>query len=375
MKRIYFDNAATTAVSKEVLEEMLPCFNISYGNSSSVHSFGREAEAIVDLARDRISKEINTEKSNEIFFTSGGTEANNFAIKGIARAYCKKGKHIISTQIEHDSVLSSLHFLENEGFKVTYLKVNKNGLISLDNLKNEICKDTILISIMFVNNEIGTIQNIKEIAKIAHEKNIIFHSDAVQALGAIKINVRDLKIDAMSLSSHKINGPKGAGALYLKNGIKIENLIHGGSQESEKRGGTINVPAVAGFGKAVQSAGENREVNQAKIMELRELFLKKLSEKKVNYKINGSLQNYVPNIINVSFDNYSGEEILQLLDMKGIAVSTGAACSSHTIGSSHVLQSLSLTEDEVKNSVRFSFSKDNTEKEIIFAVEKIAQLF
>ena len=277
--KIYADNASTTYVSSEVMNEMLPCFNTIYGNANSLHGFGRDAMAIVDRAKDRIAKAIGAEKSNEIYFTSGGTEANNWAIKGLAYANRDKGNHIITSAIEHDSVLESLNALKKDGFRITYLPVDSNGIVSLADLMHHIDKETILISIMAVNNEIGTIQNIKAIAKTAHENGIIFHTDAVQAIGALKINVQDMEIDAMTMSAHKIYGPKGCGALYLKSGIRIENLISGGSQERGKRGGTLNVPAIAGFGKAAEINARDMAVNTQRMKSLREYFLKKLTEK------------------------------------------------------------------------------------------------
>ena len=278
-RKIYADNASTTYVSSEVLNEMLPCFNTIYGNPSSLHSFGRDSAAIVDRARDRIAKAINAERSNEIYFTSGGTEANNWAIRGLAYGNRSKGNHIITSQIEHDSVLESCKQLEQEGFEVTYLPVDKNGLVSITDLIHHIKPSTILVSIMAVNNEIGTIQNIKTISNIVHENGVIFHTDAVQAIGALKMDVRDMEIDVMSMSSHKIYGPKGVGALYIKNGIKISPIMHGGSQERNKRGGTQNAPAIAGFGKAIEIAVRDLVVNQQKLKAIRSYFLDKVMEK------------------------------------------------------------------------------------------------
>ena len=272
-RKVYLDNAATTYVSSEVLNEMLPCFNAIYGNASSIHGFGRDAAAIVDRARDRIAAAINAKSANEIYFTSGGTEADNWAIKGLAYANSNKGKHIITSAIEHHAVLDACAALEKEGFEITYLPVDSTGLVSITELLRAIRKDTILISIMAVNNEVGTIQNIKTIAKTAHENGIIFHTDAVQALGALRLDVQDMEIDALSISAHKIYGPKGVGALYVKNGIRIENLVDGGSQERGKRGGTLNVPGIAGFGKAAEIAVRDLAINQQKLRSIREYFL------------------------------------------------------------------------------------------------------
>lgn len=373
-RKVYLDNAATTYVSSEVLNEMLPCFNAIYGNSNSVHGFGREAGAIVDRARDRIAHAINAEKSNEIYFTSGGTEGDNWAIRGIAHAYASKGKHIITSQIEHKAVLDACKRLEEEGYEVTYLKVDSTGLVNLVDLLHAIRKDTTLISIMAVNNEVGTIQNIKAIAKIAHDYNIIFHTDAVQAVGAIRLDVKDMEIDAMTMSAHKINGPKGVGCLYLKNGIKIEPLILGGSQERELRGGTVNVPAVAGFGKAVEIAVRDIVVNQQKLRSMREYFIRAISEKIEYFSVNGHPHQKVNGILNLSFEMVDNESLLMLLDMEGIAVSTGSACTSNAIEPSHVLKAMGLDEQNVNGAIRFSFGKNISKSDIDYVVETLAKV-
>jgi len=370
-EKIYLDNAATTYVSGEVLNEMLPCFNTIYGNSSSVHKFGREAIGIVDRARDRIANVINAEKSNEIYFTSGGTEANNWAIKGIASANRDKGNHIITSSIEHDSVLASCKGLGKLGFKVTYLPVDQHGLVSIADLMHQIKKETILISIMSVNNEIGTIQNIKAIAKTAHENGIIFHTDATQGLGNLMINVQDMEIDVMTMSAHKVYGPKGVGALYIKNGIKIDNLIDGGSQERGKRGGTLNVPAIAGFGKAVEIAGRDLSVNQQKLKAIRTYFLEKVTEKIPYIHLNGHSQQKVQSIVNLAFEMIEGESILMLLDLDGISVSTGSACASGSTEISHVLKAIGLDEELARSSIRFSFGKSITKAKVDYVIEKL----
>ena len=371
--KIYLDNAATTLVSAEVLNEMMPCFSGVYGNSSSIHSFGREASAIVDRARDRIAKAINA-KSNEIYFTSGGTEANNWAVKGLARANAHKGKHIITSAIEHDSVLESMRELEKEGFEVTYLPVDKHGIVSLASLMHHIRKDTILISIMSVNNEVGTIQNIKAIGKTAHEKNIIFHTDGVQALGSLKIDVEEMEIDAMSLSAHKIYGPKGVGALYIKNGIQIENLVTGGNQERKKRGGTVNVPAVAGFGKAVEIASRDLFVNQQKLKAIKNYFISQVNEKIPFVRLNGHPQQSIAGTVNMSFELIEGESILMLLDLEGIAVSTGSACTSGSLEPSHVLKAMGVEDEIAQGSIRFSFPKYITKNDINTVVDTLVQV-
>lgn len=373
-KRVYLDNAATTYVSGEVLNEMLPCFNAIYGNSSSLHSFGREAQNIVDRARDRIAKAINAEKSNEIYFTGSGTEANNWAIKGLARANRAKGNHIIVSSIEHDSILESCKELEKEGFEVTYLSVDETGVVSLAELLHYIKPETILISVMSVNNEVGTIQNIKAFAKTAHENGIIFHTDAVQAIGALKMDVQDMEIDAMTMSAHKIYGPKGVGALYLKNGIRIENLIDGGNQERGKRGGTTNVPAIAGFGKAIEIAVRDLSVNQQKLKAIRQYFLDKVEEQIPYVHLNGHPHQKIQGTVNLSFELIEGESILMLLDLEGIAVSTGSACTSGSLEPSHVLKAMGVPNELAQGSIRFSFGKATTKSDIDCVVEKLADV-
>ncbi|MBO5394481.1 MAG: cysteine desulfurase [Clostridia bacterium] len=368
-RKVYLDTAATTFVSSEVLTEMLPCFNAIYGNSNSVHSYGRDALAIVDRARDRVAHAIGAAKSNEIYFTSGGTEADNWAILGIARANKEKGKHIITSQIEHHAVLDACKQLEKEGFEVTYVPVDKTGLVNIAEIIHAIRKDTTMISIMAVNNEVGTIQNIKAIAKLAHEYGIIFHTDAVQAMGAIKLDVQDMEIDAMTISGHKIYGPKGSGCLYVKNGIKIDNMLFGGSQERGKRGGTLNVPAIAGFGKAVELAVRDMSINQQKIKAEREYFLKNVKEKIPYIQINGHPQQKVNSIVNMSFEMVDKESLLMLLDMDGVAVSTGSACTSNAVEESHVLKAMNVESEFANSAIRFSFGKNVSKSDIDYAVD------
>ncbi len=373
MKKVYLDNAATTFCSNEVLNEMLPAFNAVFGNANSLHSFGRDAAAIVDHARDKIAKAISS-KSNEIYFTSGGSEANNWAIKGVAKANSYKGKHIITSKIEHDSVLESCKALENEGFEVTYLNVDENGLVSLADVLHYIRKDTILISIMAVNNEVGTIQNIKAIAKTAHEHGIIFHTDAVQALGAVKLDVNDMEIDLMSISAHKIYGPKGCGALYIKNGIKCADLLDGGAQERKRRAGTSNVPAIAGFGKAVENATRDIIINQQKIKTIRDYFLKQIFEKIQYVRVNGHQYQKVQGIVNISFEMVDAEALLTMLDLEGIAVSTGSACTSGVAEKSHVLTAMRVPEEYLKGSIRFSFGKNISKEDVNYTIEKLVEI-
>ncbi len=370
-RKVYLDNAATTFVSSEVLAEMLPCFNTIYGNANSLHGYGREASAIVDRARDRVATAIGAAKSNEIYFTSGGTEADNWAIKGIAHAYANKGKHIITSAIEHHAVLDACKQLEAEGYEVTYLPVDRNGLVDLASLIHEIRKDTTLISIMAVNNEVGTIQNIKAIAKIAHEYGVLFHTDAVQAIGSFRINVQDMEIDAMSMSAHKIYGPKGVGALYLKNGVRIDPLIAGGNQERAKRGGTTNVAGVAGFGKAIEIAVRDMTINQQKLRQIREYFVGKVTDRIPYIQVNGHPHQKVNSIVNISFEMIEGESILMLLDLDGIAVSTASACTSNSLEPSHVLRAMQIPDEIAQGSIRFSFGKNTTKSDIDYVVDSL----
>ena len=372
-KRVYLDNAATTYVATEVLNAMMPCYNIFFGNPNSIHTFGREAQGLVDRARDRIAKAIGAH-SNEIYFTSGGTEADNWAIKGIAHAYAKKGKHIITSQIEHPAVLGACKALEKEGFEVTYLPVDKNGLVGLADLMHAIRKDTTLISIMAVNNEVGTIQNLKAIGKTAKENNIIFHTDAVQAFGSLKLDVVDMEIDAMSISSHKIYGPKGVGALYVRNGVRIDNLIDGGHQERNKRGGTTNVPGVVGFGKAAEITVRDMPLFNQKIKSLRDYFVKQVTEKIPYVIVNGHPHQKVNNIVNISFELIEGESILLMLDFEGIAVSTGSACTSGSLEPSHVLKAMGIDSEIAQGSIRFSFGRSTSKQDIDYTVEKLVPI-
>lgn len=372
MKRVYLDNAATTIVSGEVLNEMMPYFTNVFGNSNSLHSFGRDAVAGVDNARDIIAKHIGA-KSNEIYFTCGGTESNNWALRGVAYANISKGKHIITSQIEHHSVIDTCKQLEKEGFKVTYLPVDETGLVSITELLHEIKKSTSIVSIMAVNNEVGTIQNIKAISEIAKFYGAYFHVDAVQALGVMDLNVEDLGIDLMSISSHKVHGPKGAGALYVRNDVKIGKFMHGGEQEMNKRGGTVNVPAIVGFGKAVELLKRDLTIKEKKIYELTTYFLSKVKYEIPDIKINGNDNQKALNIVSITFDGIEGENLITLLDMKGIAVSTGSACASGTLEKSHVLTAMGLSESQVRGTIRFSFDIDITKDDIDYVVRNLCQ--
>lgn len=368
MRRIYLDNASTTTVYNEVLNEMLGAFSQNFGNASSLHFYGREALALVDESRDRIAAAINAERS-EIFFTSGGTEGNNWAILGLALANRHKGNKIITSQIEHKSVLDSCKKLEKMGFEVVYLPVDGRGLVSIVDLIDQLNQKTILVSIMAANNEVGTIQNIKTIAKISHEKDVIFHTDAVQAVGNFAIDVKDLEIDAMTMSAHKIHAPKGVGALYLKKGIKIDNLIVGGEQERGKRGGTLNVPSIVGMGKAFEIVSRNYIYDSKKLKTLRDYFLKKVLSEIDDVKINGHQSQRVAGMVNLSFSGVDGEALMCLLDMAGIAVSNASACSSGSTEVSHVLMAMNVPLALARGAVRFSFSTANTSEEIDYVVQ------
>lgn len=372
-RKIYLDNAATTAISSEVMAEMLPYFNSVYGNASSLHSFGREAKAANDLARERIAKGIGCYAS-EIYFTSGATEANNWILRGIAYANRDKGNHIITSKIEHPSIIKTCKQLEREGFKVTYLDVDKYGFVRLDQLLHNLSSDTVLISIMAANNEIGTIQNLQAIANIAKEKKVCFHTDATQAIGSVNINVKEMGIDALSMSGHKLYGPKGVGALYLRKGIAIQRLLWGGEQERNMRGGTTNTPAIVGFGKAVEMVTRDIVANGKKLRTMRDYLIRQIQSRIEMVYLNGHPVQRLPNNASLAFGKVEGESILMLLDMQGIAVSTGSACSSGSLEQSHVLQAIGLSPDLAQGTIRFSMSKSITKEEIDFVVDKLEEI-
>lgn len=371
-KVIYFDNASTTSLGAEVLKAMMPAFNDVYGNSSSVHALGRKASNLVDESRDSIAKDINA-SSNEIYFTSSGSEANTWAIIGIAYANLGKGNHIITSKIEHESVLNACKYLENNGFEVTYLDVDKNGFICFTDYLRAIKINTILVSIMAANNEIGTIQNIKAISQTAHEKGIIFHTDAVQLYGNMEIDVKDLGIDAMTISAHKINGPKGVGCLYLSNDVKIEPVIYGGNQERAKRGGTVNTAGVVGFAKASEIAHRDMKINNHKKRLLSEYFISKLTSNIENIKINADVKQKLPHIVSVNFIGVDGESLLTKLDMNGVCASSGSACTSNSLTVSHVMTAIGLNNDNARSTIRFSFGKNNSYEEIDLAINIITK--
>ena len=373
MKIRYFDNAATTKVKEEVLKEMLPYFKDMYGNPSSLYSIGRASKKAIDEARKKVSKLINC-NPNEIYFTGCGSESDNTIIKGIAYANIKKGKHIITSTIEHPAVLHTCQALEKQGFEVTYLKVNKEGIIDIEELRNSIRNDTILISIMFANNEIGTIQPIEIIAKIAKMYNIIFHTDAVQACGNVPIDVSKMGIDALSLSGHKLYAPKGIGALYVKNGINFEKIMDGGHQEKNKRAGTENVAGIVGLGKACELANINLESHMKHLKKLRDYFILETEKRIDSVKLNGSRERRLPGNANFSFSGVEGETIILKLDAKGICTSSGSACTSGSTAPSHVLKAIGLSDDLARGSLRVTFGEDNTKEDVDYLLDNLEEI-
>lgn len=369
---IYFDHAATTPVDKRVLEKMLPYFADTFGNPNSQHVFGRESVKAVDEARDTIAKIINA-KPSEVYFTSGGTESDNWALRGVANAYKEKGKHLIISPIEHAAMLSTAKALKKDGFEVSFMKVDSEGFVDLEHLRTIIRPDTIFVGCMLANNEVGTIEPIKEIAKIAHSVGAVMFTDAVQAAGVLKTDVKELGVDMMSMSSHKIYGPKGVGALYIRNGLKVQSIITGGHQERMKRGGTTNVPAVVGFSEAFKIADREREQNFEYVSALRDRFIEKVLKEVPFTKLNGPRKNRLPANADFSFEFIEGESILFSLDLAGIAVSSGSACSSGSLEPSHVLLALGVDEALAHGSIRFSFGKHNTIEEVDYAVQVIKE--
>ena len=373
MKNVYLDNSATTRMDSSVLEEMIPFLSDNYGNASSVYSIGRLSKKAIEDSREKVANILNC-RPDEIYFTSGGSESDNTAIKGIARANREKGKHIITSKIEHLAVLDTCKKLDEDGFEVTYLDVDKYGRISLDELKSSIRKDTILISIMYANNEVGTIQQISQIGKIAKENNIYFHTDAVQAIGSVKIDVQAQNIDSLSLSAHKFYGPKGIGILYVKKDIKFEKFIDGGHQERNKRAGTENVANIVGLAKALEMAYDKLEEHTLKISQLRDYYENSVKESIPNIKINGDINDRLPGNSNISFIGVNGQDLLLNLDMMEICVSSGSACTSGSINASHVLMALGLDEDIARSSIRVSIGKYNTKEDIDYLVKNLIEI-
>ena len=371
MKIRYFDHAATTAVAEEVKDEMLPYFTENYGNASALYDLGKKSKEAINIARGRVARAINA-KPNEIYFTSCGTESDNLILKGIAKAYRNKGNHIITSKIEHPAILNSCRSLEKEGVRVTYLNVDKNGFVDLRELEKAINKDTILISIMMANNEIGTIEPVQKIAEIAHINNVIFHTDAVQAIGNIKIDVKKLGIDALSMSAHKFYGPKGVGALYVDENINFVPIQNGGHQEDDKRAGTENVAGIVGLGKAIEIANQGIEEYNNKLLNLRNYFLERI--RVIPYtKINGDLDKRLSGNINISFLGVDNRDIMKELNKKEICVSAGSACSSGFIRTSHVLSAIGLSEGIARGTIRITFGRENTKEDIDYLVDTLEE--
>lgn len=374
MKRfIYLDNAATTKTRPEVVEAMLPYFTEYYGNPSSVYEFSNESKKAINRSRETIAEAIGA-KTNEIYFTAGGTESDNWALAATAEAYQEKGNHIITSKIEHHAVLHTCEYLEKRGFEVTYLDVDENGVIKLDELKKAIRPTTILISIMFANNEIGTIEPVKEIGEIAKEHGIIFHTDAVQAFGHVPINVDEYHIDMMSASGHKLNGPKGIGFLYIRTGIKTRSFMHGGAQERKRRGGTENVPGIVGFGKAVEIAVNTMEERTKRESELRDYLMNRVMAEVPYVRINGHRTSRLSNNVNFAFQFIEGESLLIMLDMDGICGSSGSACTSGSLDPSHVLLAIGLPHEIAHGSLRLTLNADNTMEEMDYVAESIKKI-
>jgi cysteine desulfurase len=368
MRQVYLDYSATTPVKEAVLQEMIPYFTVKFGNPSSLYTVGQESKNAIARAREQLAALIGAEP-RELFFTSSGTEADNWAVMETALSKSNKGKHIITTAIEHHALLHSAKRLEKDGFDVTYLSVDKEGFVEPETVKKAIRPDTTLISIMYANNEIGTIEPIAEIARIAKECGVIFHTDAVQALGNVPIDVKALGVDLMSVSGHKIYGPKGIGALYIRKGVVLPPHLHGGAQENNKRAGTENLTGIVGFGKAAELAKENLASHIGRITELRNYFLRQVTERIPDLRINGSMERRLPGNLNITFKYIEGEALLLLLDMQGIAVSTGSACSSASLTPSHVLEAIGVPVEEIHGSVRFTVGDFTTKEDLDYTVD------
>ena len=370
---IYFDHAATTPVRKEVVEAMLPFFTEKFGNPSSIYSIARDSKKAIEESREKVAKAIGAEP-REIFFTGSGTEADNWAIKGVAYANRQKGKHIISTAIEHHAVLHTCQYLESDGFEVTYLPVDADGLVTAEQVRAAIRPDTILISVMFANNEIGTIQPIAEIGRVAREKGVYFHTDAVQAMGNVHINVAEMNIDMLTMSSHKFYGPKGIGALYVRKGVKLTSFIHGGGQERGRRASTENVPAIVGLAKALEIATENLDRYNEKLTALRDRTIAEIQQKIPFIKLNGHREKRLPGNVNFSFEFIEGESLLLMLDMKGIAASSGSACTSGSLDPSHVLLAIGLPHEIAHGSLRITFGEENTDADVDYLMDVLPNI-
>ncbi|MEG1930318.1 MAG: cysteine desulfurase NifS [Anaerovorax sp.] len=373
MRQVYLDYSATTPVKKQVLDEMIPYFSEKFGNPSSLYEVGASIKADINIARERVAQLIHA-RPEEIYFTSCGTEADNWALISTARKLKSKGNHIITSKIEHHAILHSCEFLAKEGFEITYLDVDQNGFVRLDQLEKAIKTETILISIMFANNEIGTIQPIEEIGKIAKKNNVLFHTDAVQALGNVKIHVKELGVDMLSMSAHKIYGPKGVGALYIRKGLILPNFMNGGAQENKRRAGTENTAGVVGFGKAAQLSLENLEHHIQRITELRNYFIQEVMKKIPYVYLNGDQEKRLPGNSNLTFEYIEGEAMLLYLDMHGISVSTGSACSSASLVPSHVLDAIGIPIERIHGSLRFTIGDFTTKEDIDYTVEVLVSV-
>lgn len=368
-KHIYLDYSATTYIKPQVFDEMLPYLNTYYGNPSSIYSMSRVTEKAIDKARERVAKALNADKS-EIFFTGGGSEADNWALKGIAFANKQRGNHIITTKIEHHAILHACEFLEKNGFEVTYLPVDAEGFVDPEAVRRAITDKTLLVSVMLANNEIGTIEPIQEIGKICHERNVLFHTDAVQAVGHIPIDVKEMNIDLLSMAGHKFYGPKGVGVLYIRKGVKIDNLVHGGGQEKGRRAGTENIPGIVGLGKAIELATEEMKEENKRLTALRDKLIRGLSSRIPHSRVNGPLnEKRMPGNVNMCFRFIEGESMLLLLDNKGISASSGSACTSGSLDPSHVLLAIGLPHEIAHGSLRLTLGSDTTEADIDYVIE------
>ncbi len=373
MDRIYLDNAATTAMSEQVLQAMLPYFTECYGNASAIHSTGRDAKKAVERARRQVAAALGAQPQ-EIYFTAGGSESDNWAVKGAAFANQAKGRHLVTTAIEHHAVLHTCQWLEKQGWEVTYLPVDEEGFVTAEQVRQAIRQDTVLVSVMAANNEIGTIEPISEIGSVCRERGVLFHTDAVQAVGAVPLLVESLNADLLSLSAHKFHGPKGVGALYVRSGVTIDSLVHGGAQERGHRAGTENVPAIVGLGEAIEIAVNSLRENAVRMTYLRKRLLNGLTEQIPAMRLNGPKDKRLPNNLNVSFDGIEGEAVLLRLDLEGIAASSGSACTAGSLDPSHVLMAIGLSCDEAKGSLRLTLGTDTTEAEIDETVRVLAEV-
>ncbi len=373
MRKVYLDHNATTPVRPEVLQAMLPYFSEKFGNASSIYGSGQEAKVALEEAREKVA-EILGASASEIFFTSGGTESDNLALKGTAFGNGKRGKHIITSKIEHPAVLESCKFLEKEGFEVTYLPVDSQGFVHPEDLRKTIREDTTLVSVMHANNEVGTIQPIEELSKVTEERGAYFHTDAVQTVGKIAMNLQRLNVDMLSMSGHKIYGPKGVGALYIRKGVRISPWAHGGHHERSRRAGTENVPCIVGFSKALELLNEEREKHNQHLRSLTEMFYRKLVESIPDVILHGDLNRRIPSTLSLSFKGVEGESVILSLDMKGVAVSTGSACSSGTLEPSHVLSAMGIDPAIAQGAIRFSFGKDNSMEDVEYVASILPEI-